>query len=125
MRSLTVGVAHELRDNCGIRPAPNPVSDKARLAPHSAHRKLVVPNPETDKPQDKSTQEADAKLANPARRPRLGWAALLARVFGVDATQCACGGKLTVLAAIMDETQIRRILDHMGLPSHVPKFAPA
>ena len=95
------------------------------LAPHSAHRKLVVPNPETDKPQDKSTQEADAKLANPARRPRLGWAALLARVFGVDATQCACGGKLTVLAAIMDETQIRRILDHMGLPSHVPKFAPA
>jgi hypothetical protein len=92
------------------------------LAPHSAHRKLVVPAPEPVKQQ---IEVADSTKSRPTRHPRLKWAQLLSRVFGVDVTQCSCGGKLTVIAAIMDEDQIRRILDHMGLPSQVPKFWPA
>jgi hypothetical protein len=92
------------------------------LAPHSAQRKLVVPKPEPLKAQ--AATHGAVKPA-PTRHPRLGWAQLLSRVFGVDATKCDCGGKLTVLAAIMNEDQIRRILDHLGLPSQVPKFWPA
>jgi hypothetical protein len=92
------------------------------LAPHSAHRKFVVPAPEPLKAQAETV--GTAKPA-PTRHPRLRWAQLLSRVFGVDVTKCHCGGKLTVLAAILAEDQIRRILDHQGLPSQIPKFHPA
>jgi len=95
------------------------------LAPHSAHRKLVVPAPEPTKAQATAVCSANANVFRPTRHPRLKWAQLLSRVFGMDVTKCQCGGKIKVVAAIMDEDQIRRILEHMGLPSHVPKFLPA
>jgi len=95
------------------------------LAPHSAHRKLVVPKQPEPEP---AAQNSAPQCANGSRKkpnPRIGWAQLLARVFGVDVTTChGCGGKIKVIAAIIDSDAIKRILDHMGLPAHVPKFAP-
>ena len=65
--------------------------------------------------------DSDRKETN----PRIGWAQLLARVFGIDVTKCHdCGGKIKVISAIIDSDAIKRILDHLGLPAHVPKFAP-
>lgn len=100
------------------------------LAPHSAHRKLVVPKLEPKlmpkimpKIMDDSLKLSPAGSAKKPN-PRIGWAQLLARVFGLDVTECGnCGGKIKVIAAIIDEDVVKRILDHMGLPSHVPKFA--
>ena len=58
----------------------------------------------------------------------LSWSALLARVYGFDALACpraGCDGRLRVVCAITKNTVIRRILDHLGLPAELPRFAHA
>jgi len=56
----------------------------------------------------------------------LDWAALLKRVFEYDVTVCEnCGGKVKVLAVITDPAVIRRILDHLHLPTAPPALARA
>jgi Putative transposase/Transposase zinc-binding domain len=60
------------------------------------------------------------------RPRRLPWAALLQRVFAIDAFECPrCGGRLRLLAAIESPEAIRAILEWMGLPSRAPPLAPA
>ena len=52
---------------------------------------------------------------SPSRR-RLGWAALLARVFAVDVTLCpSCGGRLRLVAVLSDPASIGRYLSGVGL----------
>ena len=54
------------------------------------------------------------------------WAALLARVFAVDALRCPeCGSTLRLLAAIDDEAVARAILECLALPPRAPPMAPA
>ena len=54
---------------------------------------------------------------DPDRSPRLDWAALLQRIYKIDALVCsACGGRLRVIALLTDERVVRRILDHVGIP---------
>ena len=49
-------------------------------------------------------------------RPRLGWAALLARVSAVDVTLCpSCGGRLRLVAVLSDPAAIRSYLSDVGL----------
>ena len=49
-------------------------------------------------------------------RHRLGWAALLARVFAVDVTLCpSCGGRLGLVAVLSDPASIGRNLRAVGL----------
>jgi hypothetical protein len=61
---------------------------------------------------------------NRARRMR--WAALLQRVFEVDALRCPrCGSTLRLIAAIEDPMVARRILDCLELPARAPPLAPA
>jgi hypothetical protein len=62
----------------------------------------------------------------PIRPRRLDWASLLQRVYDVDVLKCPrCDGRLEVIAAISDPDTLRRILDHLGLPSTPPECKPA
>jgi hypothetical protein len=57
---------------------------------------------------------------------RLRWAALLQRVFAVDALRCPrCGSTLRLIAAIEDPAIARRILACIGFPARAPPEAPA
>jgi hypothetical protein len=57
---------------------------------------------------------------------RLRWAALLQRVFDLDALRCPrCGSTLRLIAAIEDPAIARRILACVGLPARAPPGAPA
>jgi len=56
----------------------------------------------------------------------LDWASLLKRVFEYDVTVCEnCGGKVKVLAVLTDPVVIRRILEHLHLPTAPPTLARA
>ena len=62
----------------------------------------------------------------PIRKRRLDWATLLRRVFRVDVLKCSrCDARLEVIAAISDPDIVRRILDHLRLPSTPPQCKPA
>ena len=88
------------------------------LAPRARDR--IVPA----KPVEESTA-ADGDTSAPSCAHRLGWAALLARVFGADLSACAtCGGRLRIIAALTDPTSIRTYLEGVGLPGVPPPRAP-
>jgi hypothetical protein len=47
---------------------------------------------------------------------RLSWAKLLKRVFEIDMEHCPkCGGQMKIIAAIMEQPVIEKILTHLGL----------
>ncbi|WP_373372338.1 hypothetical protein [Sorangium atrum] len=53
-----------------------------------------------------------------ATSPRIAWAKLIRRTFGLDAHRCAhCAGRLRLLAAITEKATARKILEHLGLPA--------
>ena len=50
------------------------------------------------------------------RPVRLSWAKLLKRVFDIDMGHCPnCGGELKIIAAILEQPVIEKILTHLGL----------
>jgi hypothetical protein len=54
------------------------------------------------------------------------WAELMQRSFGFDVLACPrCGDRLELIALIEDPSVIRRILNHLGLPTEVPTARPA
>ena len=54
------------------------------------------------------------------------WAALLQRVFEVEALRCPrCGSTMRVIAAIEDPDVARRILECMRLPARAPPLGEA
>ena len=44
----------------------------------------------------------------------------LKRVFDIDIEQCACGGKLKLIAVIEEPAVIEKILKHLGLDPQPP-----
>jgi hypothetical protein len=57
---------------------------------------------------------------------RLPWAALLQRVFEVDALRCPrCGAGMRLVAAIEDPAVARKILECLKLPARAPPLSPA
>lgn len=53
-------------------------------------------------------------------------AELLKRVLEIDVLTCShCGGKRKLIALITDGMVLRKILQHLGLPSTAPTLAPA
>ena len=93
------------------------------LAPHAALRSQVVPG-EADPATDPADGDGDSLSASP--RARMSWAQLLKRVFAIDITACPqCGGRFTILPAIIDPTVIVKILANLGLPTRVPLRSPA
>jgi hypothetical protein len=86
------------------------------LASASKHRRHVVPPPPLDLALPAVTVAADASTMTDTKKPRrTPWLALLAKVYGTDATICpSCGlGRLRVISKITDASVIRRILEHI------------
>jgi hypothetical protein len=120
------------------------------LAPCASLRSRVVPSGEDGLPCASAAEGTEATPASGARaaadptRPgserdppredrashltprRLRWAALLQRVFEIDALRCPrCGSTLRLIAAIEDPAIARRILACIGLPARAPPTRPA
>ena len=69
--------------------------------------------------------ECEATCAN-HRSARSSWAKLLKRVFEIDLEHCPnCGGQLKIIAAILEQPVIEKILTHLGLQARAPPRAPA
>jgi hypothetical protein len=101
------------------------------FAPNAAWRKQVVPSPEQAGPPASCTLPAAAPSAEapPAvsKAPtRIPWAALLERVFRIDVLRCErCGGRMTVLAFLTEHASVKKVLEHLGLPTTGPPIAKA
>ena len=86
-------------------------------------------------PQDFEQPEPPTQVATPAECEttcshhlpvRLSWARLLKRVFEIDMAHCPnCGGELKIIAAILEQPVIEKILTHLGLQARAPPLAPA
>ena len=65
--------------------------------------------------------------APPKRAPaHYLWAVLVARIYEVFPLLCPlCGGQMRLIAFIAEGTQIRRILEHIGVDSQPPHISPA
>ena len=100
------------------------------LAPAASLRDSVVPASAQPESQGTTTQplsdagppEPAPAATNDAMKPRrTRWAALLQRVFAVDALACPrCGATLRLLAAIEDPSVARAILGCLALPARAP-----
>ncbi len=54
------------------------------------------------------------------------WAACMRKVFEVDPVLCAkCGGEMKLVAVILDDGELDRILAHQGWPTEFPKTKPS
>jgi hypothetical protein len=95
------------------------------LAPNAKLRELVVPQEPEAPAQEAKPAECEAGCAH--HRPvRLSWAKLLKRVFELDMEHCPnCGGELKIIAAILEQAVIEKILTHLGLQARAPPRAPA
>jgi len=93
------------------------------LAPHAKLRAQIVPRSaplNTNQPCDHHAQ------SQPASPARLSWACLLKRVFDIDIQHCPhCGGRLQIIAAIIDPAVITKTLTHLHLPARAPPRSPA
>ena len=90
------------------------------LAPNAKLRSKIVPAP----PPQTTTGEGDCEHAH-SKPVRMTWARLLKRVFDIDIEQCACGGKLKLIAVIEEPAVIEKIHTHLGLSPQPPPIAPA
>jgi hypothetical protein len=64
--------------------------------------------------------------APPKRAAHYLWAVLIARIYEVFPLLCPlCGGQMRLIAFITEGTQIRKILDHIGVDSEPPHISPA
>ncbi len=65
--------------------------------------------------------------APPKRSPaHYLWAVLIARIYEVFPLLCPlCSGQMRLIAFITEGTQIRKILDHIGVDSEPPQISPA
>ncbi len=100
------------------------------LAPGASLRERVVPAAPTAQPNSPAPAESKpgqgAAGAATSRRSRMRWAALLQRVFAIDALRCPrCGSTLRLLAAIEDSAVAHAILECVGLPPRAPPIAAA
>jgi len=95
------------------------------LAPNAKLRALVVP--QGSEPAAPTTPRAECEANCAHHRPvRLSWAKLLKRVFEIDMEHCPnCGGELKIIAAILEQPVIEKILTHLGLQARAPPRAPA
>jgi hypothetical protein len=85
------------------------------LAPNAKLRALVVPQGPEPAAQAAQPTECEANCAH--QRPvRLSWARLLKHVVEIDLEHCPnCGGELKIMAAILEQPVIEKILMHLGL----------
>ncbi len=61
----------------------------------------------------------------PGRRTRIPWATLLERVFGIDPTQCDCGGRYRLVATIRDPRAAAATLRWLAMRAEPERITPA
>ena len=85
------------------------------LAPNAKLRAMVVPQEPEPAAQAAQPAECEANCAH--HHPvRLSWARLRKRVFDLDLEHCPnCGGESKIIAAILEQPVIEKILTHLGL----------
>jgi hypothetical protein len=95
------------------------------LAPNAKLRAMVVPQEPEPPAQAAPPAECEAICAH--HRPVwLSWAKLLKRVFALDMEHCPdCGGELKIIAAILEQPVIEKILTYLGLQARAPPRATA
>jgi hypothetical protein len=72
------------------------------------------------------TDDVMPRRPRSGRRPHTPWADLLRRTFGIDILACpGCGGRLRFLATIEDPKTVKKILNHLGIPTEIPEPLPA
>ena len=72
------------------------------------------------------TQAEPAQPVSAKRPAHCLWAVLIARIYEVCPLLCPlCGGQVRLIAFITEGTQIRKILDHIGVDAEPPHIAPA
>jgi hypothetical protein len=85
---------------------------------------LAIP-PDREKPAP-SKEEPPSDIDRGDRARRIPWAALLQRVFEIDALRCPhCGSTMRLIAAIEDPMVAQKILECLKLPARSPPLAPA
>ena len=88
--------------------------------PHAKLRAQIVPSAPVN-----AHQACDHHAQSPPAS-RMSWACLLKRVFDIDVEHCPnCGGRLKIIAAIVDPALITKILTHLHLPARAPPRSPA
>ena len=83
--------------------------------------------PQEPEPPVQAAPPAECEATCAHHRPvRLSWAKLLKRVFEIDMAHCPnCGGELKIIAAILEQPVIEKILTHLGLQARAPPRTPA
>jgi len=104
------------------RPRLNLIRFHGVLAPNAKLRPEIIPS----KPATvNDTPDALDDTAHRSSSARMSWAKLLKRVFDIDVERCPhCGGKLKIIAAILQPAVIAKILAHLGLPTKAPPRSP-
>jgi hypothetical protein len=94
-------------------------------SPNAELRALVAPQVPEAPEQAARSAKCDANCAH--HRPvRLSWAKLLKRVFDLDLEHGPnCGGELRIIATILEQPVIEKIVTHLGLQARAPPWAPA
>ena len=102
-----------------------PLREHGVVAPNAKLRAMVVPQGPDGSNEAAPPAECEANCAH--HRPvRLSWARLLKRVFELDLEHCPnCGGELKIIAAILEQPVIEKILTHLGLQARAPPRSPA
>ena len=122
-----------LKRLCALIPYPyaNMVRYHGVFANRSRDRARLPAPPSTvsnlDPPASRARLERPPCDPSPPPKPRRStWASLLMRVLHVDALACIrCGAPMLVLAFISDPRVVKKILDHLRLPTTDPHRAPA
>lgn len=74
-------------------------------------------------PPDTEPTPAQTSRSQEARR---SWAILMKRVYELDVLECErCGGRMRVIGAIQDKSEVKKVLEHAGLPALPPRLKPA
>jgi Zn-finger nucleic acid-binding protein len=74
----------------------------------------------------RAAREAGKAAKKAASAARKSWAACMRKVFEVDPVLCAkCGGEMKLVAVILDDGELDRILAHQGWPTEFPKTKPS
>jgi hypothetical protein len=109
------------------RPQINLVIYHGVLAPNASLRKRVVTYKRPVVQEENSDSECDdAGEPHPPKPRYYAWADLMRRTFGYDVKACLeCGGRMKLIAMIEEPAVIAKILDHLGLPTELPRVHPA
>ena len=93
---------------------------------HYKFRKMIVPQKKAEPILSAASNADEEQEKQKSKTQRISWARLLKRVFNIDIEVCPkCRGKIKIIAAIEDPKVIKKILDHMNLPSVAPVLLPA